>query len=432
MRKKATILVLAAGVMLLASCLKDGFNDFDAFNHPMHITGEAHPELGVPVAYGEVNLWDMIQMVQTSNASFELNSADVITLVYRDSTSHWDFDMQESKVRREDNGRKEAVFTSRRFIAGEVEIDLFDSIGLSNAELEVDSILVYLSAYIKGESGPGADTLTNREDVHIYYDSITLKAVGEDGIPHTVLTSGTTRYPVDSILEGETVLLLDNENVNLIVNSRPKRFTYTARLNFGFEPSFFAHLGTTVTDTNVSNLLDIQSVSVDPVIQVRFPISLYANNLEYTTSMEFTVSERLEDFEIDSSMLYLKCTNGLPLSFFIDGQLLGPNGTVLCELVNDTVEGGSVSQVGDLYVVTNPTESVVGIPLTRQVYDALMECTAVRLHGRLNTSSTGNAGHKCVAIRNTDFLGMNIYALLRPRYTFDIELNAPNGKGGAQ
>ena len=60
---KKTLLPILLVSLLFTSCLKDGFNDFEALKHPLAISGTVSPTLGVPVAQGSATILDMLKMV---------------------------------------------------------------------------------------------------------------------------------------------------------------------------------------------------------------------------------------------------------------------------------------------------------------------------------------------------------------------------------
>ena len=62
MKKGIFFVVLAS--LFMTSCLKDGFNDFDALQHPMYFHGTVNPTLGVPIGTGSANIYDMLKMVK--------------------------------------------------------------------------------------------------------------------------------------------------------------------------------------------------------------------------------------------------------------------------------------------------------------------------------------------------------------------------------
>ena len=94
MKKLSIFLVLAS--LLMTSCLKDGFNDFNALNYPMSFHGEVSPTLGVPIGSGSATIFDMLQMVQISYAKMEVDSRGILTIVY-DTSMPWHVDFDNSK-----------------------------------------------------------------------------------------------------------------------------------------------------------------------------------------------------------------------------------------------------------------------------------------------------------------------------------------------
>ena len=437
MKKGIFFVVLAS--LFMTSCLKDGFNDFDALQHPMYFHGTVNPTLGVPIGTGSANIYDMLKMVQLSVATMEVNNNGTITFVYSDSTAHWHFDMDgNSGANPRRPSTKEVVYTSRKNIEGSVAIDLFENISiLDSATIEVKEILVYFNAYVLAHAQPQTQAMLASHNVHFYYDSITLSVIGQDNVKYPILNLQDS-IPIDSLLNGQHIVLFNNTDVSDIINRRPNKIEYSARLNIQFEDAFFATAGIT-EDQYVADSLGITDIDIDAVINVRFPLAAYINGLEYTTDIDFSPSFHLDDLQVDSSMIYIECENELPLSLLVDAKLVDANGIELCSLLDpvQTVVAGADVQfnpTANIYTATTPKTTLIAVPVTASVFESILNTKKIRLHAILNTSETGNVLDKCVSIQADNYLNLRVYAKLRPSYTLDIPLggNSGNEKGGAQ
>jgi hypothetical protein len=441
MKKTTFFFVLAS--MLMTSCLKDGFNDFEALGHEMSIQGTVSPTLGVPIGTGSATIYDMLKMVQISYADMEVDNRGIITLSY-DTAAAWHIDMTTQKGGRAKDG--DIVHVARNQISGSVDIDLFNNLTfLDGAEIEVDSLLVYLNAFVKANANDSVVQALQNYHVHVYYDQLAIDVLGQDNILYQVYPApGQTAdsIPIDSLIAGQYIKLFNNTDISLAINHRPKQIQYSARMNIAFEAEFFASSGLTEHQF-VADSIGVQSVDISGDVKVRFPLSAYINNLNYETDINFTPSFHLNDLIVDSSMIYLDCQNGLPLSLLVRTQFVDENDQVLCDVldpVQTEVEGADVelNPTTNLYTATAPKQTLIQIPVTRTVFDHLLNTRKIRMSAVLNTSSTSNPLRKRVSIQGDDRLTLRVWAKLRPTYDLNINIggngsdSTSNEKGGAR
>ena len=429
--KKALLFSLLA-TLLMTSCLKDGLNDFDALNHEMVFHGTVNPTLGVPIGMGSATIFDMLQMVQMSEASMEINSNGIVTIVY-DTSIRDTIDIENSKKGNHTGAKTDIVHVARNVYSGSTPIDLFENIEfLDNAEVEVDSLLVNVGAYIKAMARPGAMEAMDSFHVHVYYDSLNIDVVGKDGTLHHVY-SHPDSIPIDSLIIGQYVTLFNNTDISSAINHRPTELRYSARMNIAFEAAFF---GANFNENKfVADSIGITAVDVDADVKVSFPISAYINNLNYKTDIEFSPSFRLDDLTIDSSMLYIDCQNGIPLDFLLRVQFLDSTDAVMCDVLDPaytTVAGANVvlDPATNLYVSSSPRQTLVNIPITEEVFNSLLKTRKIRLDATLNTTDTGNPARKRVSIKATDELSLRVWAKLKPNYTIDYGIGGNDDQEG--
>ena len=341
---KKTLLPILLVSLLFTSCLKDGFNDFEALKHPLAISGTVSPTLGVPVAQGSATIFDMLKMVQISHASMEVNENGILTIAY-DTSNTWHIDVNNSKRPRKSSSPKsgEVVHIWQKTIDGHVSVDLFKNIqGLENAELEVENLMLNVNAYIKAQANQTTEHALDSFHVQVYYDSLYIDVIGKDNT-HTVIPLNDS-VPIDSLIIGQNIKLFDNYDISSTINHRPVEIRYGARMNIAFEAEFFSS-GISESDFVVDSL-GINSVDINADIKVRFPMTAYINNLDYETDIDFAPSFSFRNLTIDSSMLMLKCDNSIPLSLLLRAQLVDSNDVVLCDLLDPImteVEGADVT-----------------------------------------------------------------------------------------
>ncbi|MBP5190468.1 MAG: hypothetical protein J6031_06095 [Bacteroidales bacterium] len=437
MKKTAFLFVL--GSLLMTSCLKDGFKDFEALQHGMTISGTVSPVLGVPIGEGSATIYDMLKMVQISYATMEVDSRGIITLAY-DTNMQWHVDLQDGKGSGPNPKDNEIVYVSRNSISGNVAIDLFNNMQILNeADIEVDSLLVYLRTYIKAQANPNTLQAMETYHVHVYYDQLTISVVGQDNVVYPVYPAPGTAsdsIPIDNLVAGEYITIFNNTDISSAINKRPKEIQYSARMNIAFEAAFFATAGISENQF-VADSIGMQSVDIDGDIKVKFPVSAYLNNLNYQTDISFTPSFHLNDLVVDSSMLYLDCQNGLPLSLLIRAQFVDENDQVLCDILNPVqteVTGADVAlnPETNLYTATTPKQTLIEIPVTRDVFEDLLETRKIRISAEMSTSPTNDPVRNRVSIQATDRLQLRVWAKLRPTYNLNFELGSNGNEEGGE
>lgn len=441
MKKLSIFLVLAS--LMMTSCLKDGFNDFEALGHPMSFHGTINPTLGVPIGTGSATIFDMLNMVQISYAKMEVDSRGIITITY-DTTTSWHVNIDSKKSKGPSTKTGDIVHVVRKDINGAVAIDLFQNMDILNdADIEVDSLLVYFKAYLQAEANDSALQAFENYHVQVYYDSLYINVVGQDNQLYHIYPGPNDiqdSIPIDSLIAGQYVTLFNNTDISTAINKRPKEIRYGARMNIAFEAEFFA---TNISENDfVIDSLGVTAINIDGDIKVRFPVSAYLNNLSYQTDIQFTPSRLLNDLIVDSSMIYMDCQNGIPLTLLVRAQLLDENDQVLCnvfEPAQTEVEGADVAlnPATNLYTSTGPKGTLVQVPVTRSMFESLLETRKIRLTAGISTSPTGNPARNRVSIQADDMLQMRVWAKLKPEYTLDFELGGSdttqNGeKGGVR
>lgn len=433
--KKPVLLALLACVML-TSCEKI-VGDLDTFNHPIEIQGTVNPTLGVPVAHGSVSVYDILQMVQVTAATIEVEDDGLITIVYdtnikqtvlieNDKRAKWFHKKSSTK------GSKSAnyVDTAHNSIQGSIIIDMFDNIdsSLNGASIEVDNLYVNVNAFVQAKAREGAREAMDSFHVAVFYDSLYLSAIGKDGsirridLPHVVT--------IDSLIDGENITLFDKEDISEVINKRPVEIVYGARMNIAFESEFYE----TDASSFVADSIGIDSVIIDSDIKVEFPFSAYIKDLSYNTDLIFEPSFNLGDLTIDSSMLILYCENGLPLALDLAASLvdsLGNDLGILLDPSPTTLNGAPVGpDASGHYSSIGKSHSELMIPITASVFKNLLKTKAIRLQAVLNTTSTGSTANKNVAIKATDLLDIVVTAKIKPSYPFTFGVNNKGQKGG--
>lgn len=436
---KKTVFAALLACLMLTSCEKI-VGDLDFLDHDFEVQGTISPTLGVPVAHGSISVYDILQMVQVTEAEIEYTDDGIVTIVYDTVIKHTAIiDNGSVSKSRKYSHRKGAskgdivhnyVDTTHNSIQGAIKIDIFDNIDstLNGASIEVDSLLVSLGAYAKAVAREGALEAMQACHVGVFYDSLYIIAVGKSG--NTERINLPNVIPVDSLIEGQYLKLFDKEDIGYIINMRPVEIRYGVRMNIAFEAEFY---NTDITAGQfVADSIGIDSVNITADIEVAFPISTSINNLSYNTDLRLNTSIDFDKLTIDSSMLILTCDNGLPLYLDINATLMNvdtltQNTTLLSTLLDPSPTTLAGAPVGldamGHYTAVGKSHSELRIPITATVYNDLLNANAIRIEAILNTSQTGDAIKKRVAIKSSDMLDIMVTAKIKPNYPFTFGEN---------
>ena len=436
--KKIAFLALTA-CMIFTSCEKI-VGDLDFLDHDMEIQGTVNPTLGVPVAHGSVSVYDLLQMVQVTEATIEIGNDNIVTIVYDTNIEHRVAIDNDGKAwrkgfRKNHYKATNYVDTAHNSIQGAVKVDIFDNIdsSLNGASIEVDNLFVNIGAFVIAESRENALNAMNAYHVTVFYDSLFLSAIGKDGSEQRVDLPNVV--PVDSLIQGQYIKLFDKEDISQVINKRPVEIRYGVRMNIAFAAEFYE---TDVTASEfVADSVGIDSVNIDADIKVEFPVSTSIRDLTYNTDLKFAPSFNLGDLSLDESMLILYCDNGLPLALDLTAALIDSTGNELCKILDPTpttLNGAPVGSDGNGHIsAVGKSHTELKVPITASVFDNILKTKGIRIEAVLNTTPTGSATNNKVAIKSNDMLDILVTAKIKPSYPFSYDLNNNNNnssKGG--
>lgn len=433
---KKPILFALAACMMLASCEKI-VGDLDFLNHDMEVQGTINPTLGVPVARGSVSVYDLLQMVQVTEAKVEIGNDGIVNIIYDTAIKTTILTNEGSKAKRPSkNHWKSSNYTDTAHynnFTGSVKIDMFDNIDstLNGASIEIDNLYVNVGAFIKANAN--ANTQTNMDSIFhvtVYYDSLFLAAVGKDGsiervdLPNIIF--------IDSLLHGQYVKIFNKEDISHVINKRPVEIRYGARMNIAFQAEFYNN----DPEGFVADSIGIDSVNINSDIKIEFPFSTNIKDLSYTTDLKFEPSFNLGDLTIDSSMFILYCDNGLPLALGLTAALIDSTGKELCKILDPTpttLKGAPVGMdASGHFSSIGKSRTELKIPVTAEIFNNILKTKAIHLEAILNTTATGSTTNKNVAIKANDMLDILMTAKIKPSYPFTFGGNNDNNgqKGG--
>lgn len=428
-------LLLLVVCFTMTSCLKDGFKDFEAFDHDWVIEGDVNPSLGIPIGCGSASIHDLLSMFQETESFVEVDDNGLITLSYSVDTLI-SIDVEDSKKPAKGSSKDgDIAHCSRYPFSGSYPVDLFENMHIfDTTDIEVDSILVNLASDIIAIAKPNAQQEFEKYHVHIYFDSLYINIKGQDGLIYQVYFNNN-RISIDTILTGEHIVLFDNTDISVAVNKRITELYYGGCLNVAFESEFF---GTTISDNQfVADSIGITRFDIDAHLDLRFPISAYIDNLAYETDINVNSSFEAKDFTVDSSHLYFDFYNGIPFALNISAKLIDSLDNEMCNIIQDNtiINGAKIGRNPNIpgrYIAVDTTNSRVDILVDRVVWDALQRTRKVHVKVRMSTSRTSGIDRPLVAIRDSDKLDFKLWGLIKPNIPLNYDLTGSNDskKGG--
>lgn len=434
MKKLFPFLLVACLVM--TSCVKEG--DFEALKHDISIEGEVSPTFGLPIGYGSATIHDLLSMVQESESYVEVDEDGVITLAYSFDTLLVVEIENTGKGRhpsaKSDSTSAEISHLTQRTFEGSYAVDLFENITiLDTLNFEVDSILLNFWAFVNVRAKEGAVENIEKYHVHVYYDSLYINIIGENGRLYPIYYNTDSIIYIDSILHsGQNIHLFDNTDLSNVINKRMREVKYGGRMNIAFEAQFFE--AQVSEEQFVTDSIGIEAINIDGHLNVRFPLSTYIKQISYETDIQVASTFKAEDIVVDSSHLLFQFTNGIPLNLDMTAILLDSTDNVLDTILYDAKINGAEVERNDhgRYVSKTPSVNNIDIEINNHVWNSLQSTRKIRLKAGLGTSTVGNNKTR-VSIRDTDMLEFKLRALAHASYNLNFDINtSSNKKGGAK
>ncbi len=428
MKRKLSLAVIAMSLLTLTtSCLKDGINDFEGLRHPLQLQGSFDPHLGIPIGSASITVGDLLGMFQETSGYIQLDpTTGVATVTYDTSfTNTYEFGNKKAKTtpnrRKADNG-------FHQMVEGEVDFDIFSNLQQLPSNFKVDNLFVTLFADVVAHCSEQTESLLQDYDVKVFLDQIQLSASNHNGQQY-VLPMEEDTVMVNNLIAGDRVMIIDQANIAEVINIKPTKIHYQARLNIDLGSQFWASdISQFVLDS-----LEISSIDLTSNIAAHFPLTVYFDDANFLTEMDIALGEQeiLDNLVMDSSELVLELENSLPLQILLGAKLLDVNNNELGTLFNDpyvTIGGAQIgfnSTVGN-YVVTGATKSVIRIPVNSSNIEALTKASKISLDTHLATASdpTGTEPQPMVSILGSDALRVRLYAQLHPTVNVAIPLSS--------
>lgn len=431
--KVPKIFLLLSVVFLAASCVKD---IEPLMKNPYWIHGDFNPTLGVPVAYGEMNVADLLHMMKEQPANFSVTydeATDLVMLNY-DSSFYNRVDIDQNKDRRHiaqrnitKKGRKNVISQDFKF-KGAMSIGLFNDISElpDSNQLKLQNVFLTLQCHISADMNENTAEAINRYGVgfNLAYASV----VGIDGNGDTIPISETLEnVSLDGLADGDTVskYLFNKSDVANIINSRISQIFYSVALRVSLPDTSVMSVSQFIKDS-----VGIHAFDINSDISLNFPVSGYINGLGYNTDIAMNTGNMdTYGISIDTAQLVLDLENALPVELRIQGTMIDSAGNVLCNVfplvAEDTIPAARVAWNSgtNSYVSAQSTSRTHYITLNQERFEALRKCRTLRLSTYISTShhSTENRRlqQEMVTLRGSDKLKARAYILAKPHLSID-------------
>ncbi|MBP3764120.1 MAG: hypothetical protein J6I49_09655 [Bacteroidales bacterium] len=437
------VAIVAAGALNVSSCIKEG--DLDIFTHPIDMQFNFSPHYGFPIAYGELNLNDILTRLakkdSTVNSYIDTNS-DVLTFVFSGEKTDSIFPLSflgDATNPKAANHKRRAEHKTHHLKYGShkdtpwyyvdtvfhdtVPIDLFDHAVIKenvvDNGIELTNAWLTLSVKANGEYlNPSWDSLLNPY-VHVVFDSVSVVAVGHGNVDDSVSSGevGINSVVINDITK-DTLYSFENIDLAKLFNVYPKEIVYTYRLRLQISPDIVSSDIVTRPFREVLDTLSLTKFFYTAKAKLTLPMSLKVPSLDYAYYLNWnggsgqSLGEMLDSIGksldeglsigLDNLSLQLKFDNGIPLGFGLNAWFLDADSTVLHKLVPDRnyIEAAPL-QNG---TASGSTLTTINFNVDSQSLDKVKQASIIQLLMHLNTS-----GGQHAAVKIDDFLRIKAY-----------------------
>ena len=428
MKHRLFTVVLALAAVMLASCIRS--EDWELLKHPVHVQGQLEPNLGTPIAKGEVTINDVLHMFNGQYTGLLDPEEEVLTINFE--ANGGDSILAQTLM----NPGTKGVFMSKdTVIHYGVNITLFDHVALQdivNGNININHLWLTFNADIRGDCPDTVRDLV-RQYVHAYFDSLVVEYVDYNHQRHTFTGVQMEPISVTNVLEHEQ-LSFDSVDLAEIVNSMPRRVDVSFRFRFELDNTIFNE---DLAELYFNQLLDsiyLTKRFYNTHVRVAFPFEIEIGNLPYSFDVDLgegltqvNLDEVLDsigggvDIDIKESFLTLGFDNGIPLNLTIAANLIDANDIPIGPtLFTETLESAVTAPSPDdptTEIATESTHSVVRLHADKTLLQNLRRSKKIRFSLVLAT------GNKHVSIRHNDYLKIKVYLQLHPSVRIDIPIN---------
>ncbi len=444
----AALLCLAAAI---TSCVRE--DDLEMLRHPIHVQGEIDPNWGVPVAYGEVNLNDLITMLSSDYTGY-LDTGNIITVVYEDSMRD-SVQSNNSKRRRPTGprfaGRKDATWYTKdtTIRLNDIELDFFNNSEISS--LMDSTQLALRNLWFKFKLGLWGDCSQNvNQYVRAGFDSLRIFYENRDGEVIDFEPAHHVAIAVNGL--NDTATYRDSLDLASVINSTPRKISGSMRMRLQISSEMISHA---ISQMSLDEIMDSLNVwfnmtklvySCDSRTEI--PLIMSIGNLPY--SFDVDMSDSSSSLNIDSmlatidsgisvevqdSRFRMAVENNMPFDIILSATMLDANGNPVRDshgqvaedlLHATTIHAAQVRAMGATgnYESASPSRDTLVVTLNDERLKQFKDAKKLRMKLKMVTPlEPGNASQHCfVAIKRDNFLKLKASIQVHPKVNFDMQV----------
>ena len=438
--KRYLTIATAMLLVLFSSCVRS--EDLDLLRHPIHVQGEVDPYLGIPIAYGELTLNDLYDMLSANYSGYLDSTSDVVTIVF-DATAqdiiHASGYNPETTAAPMVNLPKDDAKNFVDFIDTvleySVDITIFDDARLSSvteADLAINHLWFSLNTIYQGHCVPSFEDVV-RNHVRAVADSLVVKYTDHNYVQH-VFTGLPSIEPIaiNNVLDRQ-VLRFDSIDISPLINSLPRKITASFRFRFSVDDAWIVNNITNPSFAQMMDTIKMTYLEYDATAWASFPFEVHIGLLPYEFSVDLgdglatvNIDSILNTFgdnvdaELKDSYINLAFDNGIPFNFMVNVTMLDADSSFLFEVVDrDTILSAPTDPLPSdpsTLGATGTTRTIVRAMLNQQKLQLLKEARKMRISLAMSTGP-GN-----VAVQRSNSLKVKASVQVHPSVGIDIPL----------
>lgn len=437
MKKKVFFAAMVALGCMLTSCLKE--DDLEMLRHPIHVTGEFDPVLGIPVGTGQMNMNDLLSSLSANYSGMINDTADVITLEYTMSTSDTvraSSYLQNSKKmpRRAMNvpmksSPKVEWFTKDTVLSDTVDIDFFEDVeGLDSISLA--HVWVDLSVGVNGDISP---LLANK--VNVTFDSMEIWYKDHSGATKQYINPNLDTFHVYIPDLRDTVMMaFPRMDMASMVNDRPSKMIARYHLKLRVDPSVVTQNIASMPIQDIIDSVGMSYLVYSANMQVKMPLSVRIDNMNYSFNVDMgsglsslnldSILNSIHDglsSEITYGMFRLVLENGIPLNLNLSVGAYSKDSVLLWTAFNnEQIPAAQTAPAlpGDVVEeAVSPTSKTLEVTMNKNDIENFKEATYMKV------DFTVNSGNKHVTVKRSDFLNLKAYLQVQPTVQIDVQIH---------
>lgn len=439
MKRYATI-AAAFMLVLLSSCVRS--EDIDLLRHPIHIQGEVDPYLGVPIAYGELTLNDLYDMLSANYSGYLDPNENTVTLKF--DTSVVDvihaagYDPSDGSGNKVNTGKGSSkgfvdfIDTVKEY---SVDITLFDDARLQSitpGNIEINHLWLSLDVVYQGHCVPSFEDVV-RNHVRAVADSLVVKYVDHNHVQH-VFNGLPPIDPIniENVLDRRRITF-DSVDLAPIINSMPRKITASFRFKFSVDDAWIVNNITNPSFAQMMDTIKMTYLEYDADLSVAFPFEVHIGTLPYDFSIDLgdglatvnidsiinTLGDNI-DAELKDSYINLAFDNGIPFDFIMNASMLDADSNFLFEVVDlDTVASAPTAPSVDdptTYEATGTTKTIVRAKINQEKLLKLKEARKLRIGLAIST------GPNRVSVQRSNNLKIKASIQVHPSVSIDMPI----------